>query len=191
LQRPNPQTRSARMGISRRTFLKGGLAAAAAALPAISLAAVPKPARERRLCFYHTHTGEHLAACYFREGSYRPQALSKINHLLRDHRSGEMISIDTKLLDLLHRLSNNLGIDEPFHVISGYRSPQTNAHLRRKSRGVAGRSLHMFGKAIDIRVPGLRTSVLRKAALKLKAGGVGYYPQSNFVHVDTGRVRFW
>jgi len=194
LQKPDSRARFPlkQPAMSRRTFLKGWLAAAAVAvMPTLSAAAARKPARARRLCFYHIHTGEHLSTCYFRDGSYRAQALSKINHLLRDHRSGEVISMEIELLDLLHRLAGRLGTAEPFHVICGYRSPQTNALLRRNSKGVAKRSLHMYGQAIDIRVPGLRSATLRKAALNLKAGGVGYYPQADFVHIDTGRVRFW
>ena len=178
--------------LSRRGFLKAGLATVAAtAFPALSLAHIHSSAQERRLSFYHTHTGEALTICYFRDGDYCRRALSKISYLMRDHYNEEVISIDTGLLDLLHRLAGRIQIDAPFHVISGYRSPHTNARLRRKSKGVASRSLHMLGKAVDIRVPGLRTAVLRKTAVKLKAGGVGYYPQSDFVHVDTGRVRCW
>lgn len=179
-------------GVSRRTFLKGGLAAiAATTLPSFSRAHTGKPPRERRLCFYNTHTGEHLSTCYFRNGRYRPQALAKINYLLRDHRTGDIVPIETELLDILHRLSGRMHLNDPFHVISGYRSPETNARLHSKNNGVASRSLHMYGKAIDLRVPGVRTSLLRKAAVRLKAGGVGYYPRSNFVHIDTGRVRCW
>lgn len=179
-------------GLSRRGFLKAGLATVAAtAFPALSWAHLHSSAQERRLSFYHTHTGEALTVCYFRDGEYCPRALSKISYLMRDHYNGEVISIDTGLLDVLHRVADRIRIDAPFHVISGYRSPHTNARLRRKSKGVASRSLHMLGKAVDIRVPGLRTAVLRKTAVKLKAGGVGYYPQSDFVHLDTGRVRCW
>lgn len=177
-------------GLSRRTFLKGGLAAVAAVLPTLSLAGNRRP-QERRLSFYHTHTGEQLTACYFRNGNYRPRVLSQINRLLRDHRTGEVTAMDTELLDVLHRLADCLHVTGPYHVISGYRSPRTNSRLRRKSKGVASRSLHMYGKAIDIRVPGLQTSVLRDTALRLSVGGVGYYPGSNFVHIDTGRVRCW
>ena len=110
---------------------------------------------------------------------------------MRDHRSGEVKAIDTQLLELLHALALKTSPQAPFHVISGYRSPATNKKLRKKSTGVASRSLHMQGKAIDIRIPGFKTRKLRNVALKLKAGGVGYYAKSDFVHVDIGRVRYW
>ena len=114
-----------------------------------------------------------------------------INHILRDHRTGEVGAIATDLLDLLHRLRLRVQTAQPFHIISGYRSAETNAVLHRRSRGVASQSLHMVGKAIDIRVPGVRTGALKTLAVELAAGGVGYYPQSDFVHVDIGRVRSW
>jgi uncharacterized protein YcbK (DUF882 family) len=146
---------------------------------------------ERRLVFFNTHTGESLEACYFKSGCYDPSALKAINHILRDHRSGEVGPIDEQLLDLLHALFRRCEHPRPFHVISGYRSPETNAALHRCNRGVASQSLHVYGKAIDIRVPGLQTSELRNMALSLASGGVGYYPKSDFVHVDIGRVRSW
>jgi uncharacterized protein YcbK (DUF882 family) len=143
------------------------------------------------LAFFNTHTREQLEVCYCRDGRYRSAALRDINHILRDHRTGEVGAIATDLLDLLHRLCLRCESALPFHVISGYRSPETNAALHRKSRAVASQSLHMIGQAIDIRVPGIRTDELRTLALSLAAGGVGYYPQSDFVHVDIGRVRSW
>jgi uncharacterized protein YcbK (DUF882 family) len=114
-----------------------------------------------------------------------------INHILRDHRTGEIKPIDPDLLDLLHALRTRLGTQRPFHVISGYRSPCTNEQLRSRSRGVARKSMHLFGKAVDIRIPGHDLADLRQAALAEQAGGVGYYPRPGFVHVDVGRVRFW
>jgi uncharacterized protein YcbK (DUF882 family) len=149
---------------------------------------------ERVLSFFNTHTGERLTAAYCCGGEYQPDALAQINHILRDFRVNEIKPIDPKLLDLLHELGGTLETDRPFHVISGYRSPHTNAVLRERGgaqTGVASKSLHMVGKAIDIRVPGVKLDHLRGAARSLKLGGVGYYPASNFVHVDTGRVRFW
>ena len=120
---------------------------------------------------------------------YRAAALGQVNSFLRDFRTREVHDIDPKLLDLLHRLAGELDAAEPYHVISGYRSPRTNSALRSKSGGVAKYSLH--GKAIDIRIPGVPLARVREAALDLKLGGVGYYPGSDFVHVDTGRVRAW
>ena len=149
---------------------------------------------ERVLSFFSIHTGERLTTAYCCGGAYQPEALQQINVLLRDFRANEMKPIDPALLDLLHELHGTLGVDQPFHVISGYRSPQTNAMLRARGgadSGVASGSLHMVGKAIDIRVPGVALEQLRSSARALKLGGVGFYPSSNFVHVDTGRVRFW
>jgi uncharacterized protein YcbK (DUF882 family) len=146
---------------------------------------------ERSLSFYNTHTGETLNTCYFRSGEYLTDSLKKIDFILRDHRSGEVQPIDRQLLDLLLAVSQKTDPSCCFHIISGYRSPATNARLRTQSRGVAGGSLHMKGKAVDIRVPGYDTDRLHRACKALKAGGVGYYPKSDFVHIDTGRIRYW
>lgn len=179
--------------IHRRRFLRWGLLAASVFfLPRHVGAAVQEATpSERRLTFFNTHTGESLEACYFKSGCYDPSALKTINHILRDHRSGEVGPVDERLLDLLHDLSLRCEHPRPFHVISGYRSPETNAALHRCNRGVAAQSLHVYGKAIDIRVPGIQTCDLKGIALSLAAGGVGYYPASDFVHVDIGRVRSW
>lgn len=146
---------------------------------------------ERGLYFYNTHTGEYLKETYWENGVYIPQALSRINYILRDFRSGEVRQIDTNLLDLLYVIKSQLGTEKPFHIISGYRSPTTNDFLRKVSTGVASKSMHMEGKAIDIYIPDVPLHVLRDTAINLKAGGVGYYPASNFVHIDTGRFRVW
>jgi uncharacterized protein YcbK (DUF882 family) len=185
--------------MNRRRFLGYGAAAAAAALvPARAQGAVAgaREAKkiERVLSFFNTHTGERLRTAYCCNGDYEPDALQEVNHILRDFRANEVKPIDPKLLDLLHELSGTLETDQPYHIISGYRSPHTNAMLRERGgaqTGVASSSLHMVGKAIDIRVPGVKLEHLREAARSLKLGGVGYYPSSNFVHVDTGRVRYW
>ncbi len=178
----------------RRQLLKIGLATSVAAcLPGSLVAAVnsqPVPAR-RQLSFYNTHTGESLDVCYCLQEKYCSKALRKINYILRDHRTNEIKAIDPSLLDLLFALSRKAGGGMPFHVISGYRSPETNAMLRSRSSQVARKSLHLQGKAIDIRCPGCNLATLRQMAMALKGGGVGYYPQSNFIHVDTGRVRYW
>jgi len=177
----------------RRDFLKLGLVATGAVLnPLSALAASDCRSNPlKNLAFYNTHTNERLHVCFSRNGKYDIKALSKINHILRDHRSGEVKAIDTQLLEMLHALSHKTNPQEPFHVISGYRSPATNKKLRKNSKSVASRSLHMQGKAIDIRIPGFRTRQLRNVARKMKIGGVGYYPKSDFVHVDVGRVRYW
>jgi uncharacterized protein YcbK (DUF882 family) len=177
--------------ISRRGLLQSAFAGAATlAAPALP-AAVAAPAAERRLNFYNLHTGERLSATFWADGNYVAAELAAIDHLLRDHRTGEVAQIDTTLLERLHGLQQHFGRHDTYHVISGYRSPKTNAALRSGSNGVAKRSLHMQGRAIDIRLPGVTTATLRKAALAQKAGGVGYYPKSGFIHIDTGRPRFW
>ena len=186
-----------RTGFNRRSFIGFGAVAAAAAFSPLRAHAAPPPVKKapvRSLSFFNTHTGERLKTTYCCDGKYEPEALKQINHILRDWRVDQVKPIDPNLLDLLHELSGTLETDSPYHIISGYRSPVTNATLRTKGgahTGVASRSLHMVGKAIDIRVPGVRLDHLRGAARSLKLGGVGFYPSSNFVHVDTGRVRFW
>jgi len=177
----------------RRDFLKlGAMATGILFNPLSAMAAFdPQSKSFKNLAFYNTHTHELLHVCYCRNGKYDIQALSKINHILRDHRSGEVKAINTQLLELLHVLSHKTNPQQPFHVISGYRSPATNKKLRRKSQGVASRSLHMQGKAIDIRIPGFSTRQLRNVARNMEVGGVGYYQKSDFVHVDIGRVRYW
>jgi uncharacterized protein YcbK (DUF882 family) len=192
----NPNGRA----LHRRAFLGVGAAAAAAAFVPSRLEAAPAPAiaiakaPERVLSFFNTHTGERLKTAYCCGGAYQPAALQQVNHILRDFRANETKPIDPKLLDLLYELSGTLETDQPFHIISGYRSPNTNALLRERggaATGVATHSLHMVGQAIDIRVPGVQLETLRGAARALKIGGVGFYPDLNFVHVDVGRVRYW
>lgn len=179
--------------ISRRSFLKWGTIAATAGL--VPRAALAKASRflaaERKISLYNMHTGEQLTVPYCVKGEYMPDALTEINHILRDHRTDDIRPIDTRLLDLLHALSVNLSATTPFHVVSGYRSPKTNQLLRKKSRGVSKNSLHMYGRAIDIYLPCCRLDKLRQMATVLKVGGVGYYPKSHFVHVDTGKIRYW
>lgn len=179
--------------MSRRRLLQwGAVGALSAALPGRGSAAVREfRATEKSLSFYNTHTGEDLDVVYWSRGIYRKQALADIDHILRDHRTGEIKAIDPRLLDLVYVLGQRLYTCGPFHVISGYRSPRTNALLHSRSRGVAGKSLHIQGKAVDIRLPGCKLSFLHRAAMDLKAGGVGYYPGPDFVHVDVGRVRYW
>jgi uncharacterized protein YcbK (DUF882 family) len=175
--------------INRRAFIKLGMIAAALPLPASASAWLAAP--ERRLSFHNLHTGENVNLPYWVQGDYLPEALAEINHVLRDHRNNQVAAIDIQLLDLLGRVKAEFGASQPFQVISGYRSPASNRMLAGNSSGVAKRSLHMEGKAIDIRIPGIQLADLRRAGLMLKGGGVGYYPVSNFVHLDVGRVRTW
>ncbi len=182
--------------LSRRRFLAAfgagiSMATLARAAEAGFIPSSVLPTGPRALRFAHTHTGERLAVEYFGAEGYRPDALATINHLLRDFRTDEIHPIDADLLDLLYGLSRLTGTSRPFQVISGYRSPATNSQLRRRSEGVAAGSLHMKGQAIDIRLADIPLASLRKAALSMGGGGVGYYPASDFVHVDTGRVRTW
>jgi uncharacterized protein YcbK (DUF882 family) len=179
--------------LNRRRFLQlATLMAAGLAVPR-SLYAIPLPEKrgERILKLFNTHTQERLEVCYACGGEIDRDALEAVNTILRDHRTNEIHPIDVDLLDLLYAIRSKVGRDSCLHIISGYRSPATNDKLRRRSRGVAKKSLHMRGYAADIRIPGVRTAALRDIALDLARGGVGYYPRSDFVHVDIGRVRSW
>ncbi len=145
----------------------------------------------RKLGFYNRHTRERGQGDYWIDGLYQPKTLADFSHLLRDHRQNQAMPMDKRLYDLLYRLSATLNVDHDFHVISGYRSPATNQLLASRSRKVAKKSYHMKGMAIDIAVPDVKLSHLREAAISLKLGGVGYYPKSGFIHVDTGPFRIW
>jgi uncharacterized protein YcbK (DUF882 family) len=212
--------------IERRHLLRLGMAlAASSAVPNLALAAKHKaghgdhhathhagvrrpakalakgefdPAAPRRLAFHHLHTNEDLDLVYWHKGAYVPEALVAINHVLRDFRANEDHVIDPKLLDLVNELRVRTGTKEPFRVIGGYRSPQTNEMLRDKSAEahnqspeVAKKSLHMVGQAIDLRLNDVSLNQLHQTAVDLKRGGVGYYPDSDFIHVDVGAVRYW
>ena len=179
--------------ISRRRFLS----AVALSVPLVGasrrnlFASALSPTAPRALAFHHTHTGERLEVEYFHDGVYLPDSLQTVDQFLRDFRTGDVHPIDPGLLDLLHELTDQTETSKAFQVISGYRSPATNEMLRHRSEGVAAGSLHMQGQAIDIRLPDVPLAKLRAAALSVARGGVGYYPASDFVHVDTGRVRRW
>jgi uncharacterized protein YcbK (DUF882 family) len=154
----------------------------------------PEPAvsiDERKLSFYHTHTAERLDVIYSRGGEYVDSALDEIERFLSDFRTGDQRTIDPDLLDLIYEVRESLGSDGTFEVISAYRSPQTNEMLRSRSSGVATNSQHTIGKAIDVRLQGVDLEQFRDAAIAMQRGGVGYYEASNFVHLDTGRVRRW
>jgi len=176
-------------GVDRRRFLR----AIAVTVPAMGIPGLvyAVPADTRVLRFSHLHTAERLEVAYRTGSRYQSSALAAVKHLLRDFRTGDEHAIDPTLLDLLHALHTSTGSQRPFAVISAYRSPATNAMLRSHGGGVAPGSLHMQGRAIDIRLADVPLAVLRDAARDLRRGGVGYYPSSNFVHVDTGRVRHW
>jgi uncharacterized protein YcbK (DUF882 family) len=173
------QAGSALAGVSAAGFLAGG---------ARSQNAADAP---RRIALLNLHTSERLDVEYFRNGAYLPDALSSIEVCLRDFRTGQQHVIDPRLMDYLGEIAHTLGVDPAFRVISGYRSPQTNALLHEKSAGVAQHSLHMEGRAIDVRMSGVDCASLAAHALDLKRGGVGYYRASDFVHLDTGAFRTW
>jgi uncharacterized protein YcbK (DUF882 family) len=178
--------------LSRRGFLKLGTLAATSFFPypVVAGTRARKP-RERALAFFNTHTGESLRTVYWVKGDYLPDALSAVDYVLRDHRTDEVKTIDPQLLDLLHAIYRELEVYEPLHIISGYRSPATNAYLRSQNRRVAEQSLHMDGKAVDFRLPGYSSATVRRLAVTLQGGGVGYYPRSDFVHLDVGPIRYW
>ena len=175
---------------SRRWFLGrlGAVGLAGVLWPAVGRAADSSP---RVLSFHNVHTGEFARATYWAAGEYLAEGLRQIDRVLRDHRTNLAHPIDRRLLGVLDALSARLDTAEPFEVISGYRSPATNAMLAHTTSGVAPGSLHVTGMAIDLRVPGRPLPAVRDAAKALQSGGVGYYPASNFVHVDVGRVRYW
>ncbi len=148
-------------------------------------------AGERWLSFHHTHTGEQLDVAYSRDGQHIDSALAEVNEFLSDFRTGDISTIDPDLLDLLYDIRKSLGSDSMYEVISAYRSPETNEMLRSGGSGVARNSQHLLGKAIDVRLEGTDLASLRDTAIAMQRGGVGYYEASNFVHIDTGRVRRW
>ncbi|HAY40177.1 MAG TPA: hypothetical protein DCY53_13075 [Desulfobacteraceae bacterium] len=181
------------MVIDRRCFLKiGAQAALCSVFPATAIASIGRSsAPKRKLFLFNAHTGEKLDVCYYAQGQYQHEALEDINYIFRDYRTGKIKPIRKELLNLLHSVSKKLDRPTRFHIISGYRSPETNAELRKKSKYVVKNSLHTQGEAADIRIPDCDTKWLRKVCMTLKAGGVGYYRKSDFVHVDVGPVRHW
>lgn len=175
---------------SRREILRYLAASGAILMMPAALANLPKEA-PRQLSLYNLHTEEKLKAVYWADGEYQPDGLAEINYLLRDHRSGEHTEMDPQLLNLMFLLQQKAQSKQAFHIISGYRSPASNEMLRKSSTGVAQKSLHTLGMAVDLRLPGIKLEALRDMAISLQGGGVGFYPKSDFIHIDTGRVRQW
>ncbi|MGI4850584.1 MAG: YcbK family protein [Janthinobacterium lividum] len=170
---------------TRRQFVIGSGAVGLASLfSSCQSFAASLSTRERSLVLFNGPTGEWFKEPYWIEGQYLPDALKRINHILRDKINGKVSKIDQRLLDLMHAMQHKIGAKKPMEIICGYRSQETNQHLRKISTGVAKNSLHMTGRAVDIRMEGFPLSKFRDLAKSLKAGGVGYYPQSNFIHVD-------
>ena len=176
---------------TRRNFIKIGLAAFASLAAQPALAMVPRIGNTRSLAFHNLHTDEKLRVTYWKDGKYDRAGWGRINHTLRDHYSGDEHPIDLRLMDLLFDLQTKLHNDNPIEIISAYRSPKTNMHLASMSDGVAKQSYHTKGMAIDIRMAGTHLAQIHKTALAMHRGGVGYYPDSEFVHVDVGPVRRW
>jgi uncharacterized protein YcbK (DUF882 family) len=179
--------------LSRRRFLKGLACGSVLAIgsPKLVQAAFSGFSAHKTLALEHHHTGETLKLTYYEQGRYIYGAMDEISYFLRDYHNGAVHSVDPALLDQLYDVKLLLGTSKPFHIVSGYRSPGTNASLRRHSRGVARQSLHMEGRAVDVRMEGVSARTIRNAALSLYRGGVGFYPRSNFVHLDTGDIRAW
>jgi uncharacterized protein YcbK (DUF882 family) len=177
----------------RRLFIKMTIFSGLTAfLPFRALASIPDISpQERTLWLYNPVAEETLTATYWFNGHYVPDALEKIDYLMRDHRTGEVKSIDLGLINLLHTIKLRIGLDEPFHVVSGYRCRKSNELLRKRGRNAARNSYHLKGQAADIRLPDGHLASLRKVATVIKGGGVGYYPRDNFVHVDVGPIRYW
>lgn len=178
----------------RREFLKLGLAGVIATVaPLISAKSVMAANNfdTWKVAFRHAHTGESFSGVYRVGDRYLPEAFERLSYVLRDFRTGEVFPMDPHVVDIISTIQRRAGASEPLQTLSGYRSPKTNAMLRKTTSGVAKNSFHMYGQAIDIRIPGYSTSKIRHLARELKAGGVGYYPRSDFVHVDTGNVRTW
>ncbi|MAO52240.1 MAG: twin-arginine translocation pathway signal protein [Pusillimonas sp.] len=191
---PRHFLKSPARALSRRTFLRrAGALSLLGAAPAIASPALAGiRVYEREIALDHTHTLEKVQLVYALNDDYIPPALRQLNVFLRDHYSGAIGSMDPALYDQLNQIRTLLNTKDSFEVISGYRDPKTNEHLRKtRGGGVAKNSLHMYGKAIDVRLPGVPLAELRDAAISLNAGGVGYYPTEQFLHVDTGKVRTW
>lgn len=175
--------------LGRRQFLQwSAILTGASLIPQGVWAALKQP--QKTLSFTNLHTGEFLKTAYWVNDGYDNKALNKVNHMLRDHHSGDVTQIDPRLLDYLHVLMQKLDYEGPIEVVCGYRSLQTNAKLRKKSKAVAKKSLHIQGKALDFRLPRQNLKKIRDAAADLRLGGVGYYP-GEFVHIDTGDFRTW
>ncbi|HPQ50488.1 MAG: DUF882 domain-containing protein [Alphaproteobacteria bacterium] len=179
--------------LSRRSFLKGGLTLSMSALISASV----KPALAMpsggayNVSFKNSHTGEVFSGVYRVGNKYLPEAFERINYVMRDFRANEVFPMDPRAIDIISAVHRHTGTSHPYSVISGYRSPHTNAMLRSHSRGVAKRSLHMSGQAIDVRLQDVNAKHIREIATNLKAGGVGYYARQGFVHMDSGEFRTW
>lgn len=180
--------------LQRRGFLKFGLAGIAAMTVPTILSGTAQASNNYatwRIAFRHSHTGESFSGVYRVGNKYLPEAFERLSYVMRDFRTSEVFPMDPRVIDILSVIHRKMGATESYEALSGYRSPRTNSMLRHETRGVASNSFHMYGQAVDIRIPGHSSDKIRKMAKSLEAGGVGYYPRSNFVHIDTGKVRSW
>jgi uncharacterized protein YcbK (DUF882 family) len=182
--------------VHRRDVLKVGMAGFLASIVPLfasrkAFAAMGGDYGLSRVSFRHTHTGESFSGVYRAGDKYLPEAFERLNYILRDFRTKEVFPMDPRVLDIISLVQAKTQTGKPMEILSGYRCPRTNAMLRHETSGVAKNSFHMYGQAIDFRMPGYNTSRLRKIAMDVKSGGVGYYPKSDFVHVDTGKIRHW
>jgi uncharacterized protein YcbK (DUF882 family) len=187
------QSASIKQGLNRRSFLKLFLCAGVISYSSKSaLATINDLSSEVRfLSLFNPRTKEGYNGVYWRNGEYVASAVDSVNYIMRDVRTGNITQIDTDLLDLMYKISLKLKTDGPFHILSGYRSHKTNSLMVRQFESAAKNSYHTKGQAVDIRLPGHKTSILRRAAYELKQGGIGYYPRRRFVHIDVGPVRYW
>jgi len=178
--------------INRREILKLGLAGTLATVVPLGFSSDAQASRHTwRVGFRHAHTGESFNGVYRVGDKYLPEAFERLNYVLRDFRTGEVFPMDPRVIDIMAIIQRKAKSRNPIEIFSGYRSPKTNNGLRRNTSGVAKNSFHMYGQALDLHIDNYSTSKLRKIAMGLRAGGVGYYPKSQFIHVDTGKVRSW
>ena len=180
--------------LNRRSFIKNSSVTGLAAilLPAISSSPIIAATHnERSIKLHNTHTGESFKQTYWEKGKYIEESMKSISTLLRDHRTNDIIDFDPKLIDYLYLINQKLDNKNPINIVSGYRSPETNRKLRRQGRGVAKNSFHMYGRAVDFYIPEHAFKIVKKAAFSVSKGGVGDYPYSGFIHIDTGPLRRW
>jgi len=187
----DPSSNNPPSAIDRRRFITLAAVGSLGLLPHVASATPHSAEASKTLTLYNRHTGEQIHTAFWANNALVPEGVATISHLLRDHRTNQVMAIDPALLHLIHQLGQKSGTRKPVDVISGYRSPKTNAALRSRSGGVARKSFHMRGMAVDIALPGVDLAKLLKLAKNLRGGGVGYYPRSGFIHVDTGPVRYW
>tara|TARA_Y100000590_G_scaffold467194_1_gene645226 strand:+ start:25930 stop:26535 length:606 start_codon:yes stop_codon:yes gene_type:complete len=193
IQKPTDLAEKKDLKVTRRDVLQMGTAGLVSMVTPLLAGKTAQAASPKmwQVSFRQAHTGESFSGVYRVGDQYLPDVFERLNYMLRDFRTGEAFPMDPRVIDVLSMVQQGTGKDTPLEILSGYRTPKTNAMLYRVSEGVARNSYHMYGQAIDIRMPGYNTKKLSQVARGLRAGGVGYYPKSHFVHVDTGEIRSW